>query len=168
MIAAYIVGQSITPEYLTANPFLKYANGAGDTGVIISWNTEAPTIAGTNPVLLPGGIAMNPITWTRKQTAATTRQNKGSIQLDPTTGRPLLNEQGQILRVMNLADARVDKKKGVVICSTVPASRPPYYNAHGFPKGVLHTFDYPLYFFSIRANAALRAGNYLAAHPGRE
>jgi hypothetical protein len=168
MVAAYIVGQSITPQYLAANPFLKYAKGAGDTGVIISWNTEAPTIAGTNPVLLPGGIAMNPITWTRKQTEATTRQSLGSIQLDPTTGTPLLNKQGQILRVMGLADARVDRKKGVVICSTVPADQPPYFDAHGFPEGVLHTFDYPLYFFSVRANAALRAGHYLAAHPGRE
>ena len=62
-------------------------------------------------------------------------------------------------------NASVDKKKGVVICSTVPAGQPPYYNAHGFPKGVLHTFDYPLYFFSIRANAAERAQHFLAAHP---
>ena len=65
MVAAYIVGQSITREYLAENRFLKYARGAGDTGVIVSWNTEAPTIAGKNPVLLPGGIAINPITWRR-------------------------------------------------------------------------------------------------------
>ena len=168
MVAAYVVGQSITRRYLADNPHLEYARGAGDTGVIVSWNTEAPTVAGTNPVLLPGGIAMNPITWTRAQTRATTRQNLGSIQLDLTTGRPLLNKQGRILRVRNLADARVDKEKGVVVCSTVPADQPPYYTPGGFPEGVLHTFDYPLYFFSVRANAALRAQHYLAAHPGRE
>jgi len=28
----------------------------------------SPTVAGTNPVLLPGGLAINPITWTRTQT----------------------------------------------------------------------------------------------------
>jgi hypothetical protein len=111
---------------------------------------------------------MNPITWTRTQTRATARQNKGSIQLDPATGAPLLTRQGRILRVMGLADARVDKEKGVVICSTVPASRPPYYSPGGFPKGVLHSFDYPLYFFSVRANAALRAQHYLAAHAHAE
>jgi hypothetical protein len=166
MIAAYIVGQSITPEYLTANPHLKYARGASDTGVIASWNTEAPTIAGANPVLLPGGIAINPITWTRKQTQAKARQNLGSIELDPSTERPLQNKQGRILRIMNLADARVDKKKGVVICSTVLADQPPYYNAQGFPMGVLHSFDYPLYFFSVRANAKARAEHFLAGHPG--
>jgi hypothetical protein len=164
MVAAYIVGQSITPNYLADNPHLKYARGAGDTGVIVSWNTEAPTIAGKNPVLLPGGIAMNPITWTRTQTVAKARQNRGSIQLDPTTGMPLLNKQRRILRVVGLADARVDKRKGVVICSTVPADQPPYFTPNGFPEGVLHSFDYPLYFFSVRANAMLRAQHYLASH----
>jgi len=165
MVAAYIVGQSITRGYLHANPHLRYARGAGDTGVIISWNTEAPTVDGTNPVLLPGGIAMNPITWTRNQTAVSAKRNPGSIELDATTGRPLLTRQGRILRVMGLADARVDRTRGVVICSTVPADQPPYYNAHGFPKGVLHSFDYPLYFFSVRANAKERARHFLAAHP---
>jgi hypothetical protein len=166
MVAAYIVGQSITPQYLAANPHLAFARAASDTGVIVSWNTEAQTIAGPNPVLLPGGIAINPVTWTRKQAQATARHNLGSIELDPSTGRPLLNRQGHILRVKNLADACVDKRKGVVVCSTVPADQPPYFTDHGFPMGVLHTFDYPLYFFSVRANAALRAQQYLAAHPG--
>jgi hypothetical protein len=167
MVAAYIVGQSITPEYLAQNPHLRYARGAGDTGVVVSWNTEAPTIAAPNPVLLKGGIAMNPITWTRRQTRAKAGKNQGSIQLDPTTGVPLMTKQGRILRVKRLADARVDREKGVVVCSTVPWGTPPYFTPGGFPKGVLHTFDYPLYFFSIRANAALRAQHYLAGHlPG--
>lgn len=164
MVAAYIVGQSITPSYLRQNPHLKYARGAGDTGVVISWNTEAPTIAAPNPVLLKGGIAMNPITWTRKQTRAKAGRNPGSIELDLTTGMPLRTKQGRILRVKRLADAQVDRKKGVVVCSTVPWDKPPYFTPGGFPEGVLHTFDYPLYFFSIRANAALRAQHYLAAH----
>ncbi len=73
MVAAYIVGQSITRPYFRANPHLKYARGARDTGVIVSWNTEAPEVDGTNLVLLAGGIAMNPITWTRKQTHAKAR-----------------------------------------------------------------------------------------------
>jgi hypothetical protein len=30
--------------------------------------------------------------------------------------------------------------------------------------GVLHTFDYPLYFFSVRANAAARVAHYFATN----
>lgn len=162
MVAAYVVGYSITPSYLAQNPFLKFATGPSDTGVIVSWNTEAPTVAGTNPVLLPGGLAINPITWTRKQTAATAKQNLGSIELNPATGTPVLNASGSIKRVMGVADARVDKAKGVVICSTIDASAEPYYTPGGFPMGVLHPFDYPFYFFDVRANAANRVEHFFA------
>jgi hypothetical protein len=165
MIAAYVVGYSITSGYLRQHPFLKFAKGAHDTGVIVSWNTEAPSVAGKNPVLLPGGIAINPITWTRKQTEAPAAKNSGSIELNPATGgTPFLNKNGSIKRFRNVADARVDKAKGVVICSTIPWQDPPYYAPGGFPMGVLHGFDYPLYFFSVRANAAERVAHYFARH----
>jgi phosphatidylserine/phosphatidylglycerophosphate/cardiolipin synthase-like enzyme len=161
MVAAYVIGYSITPRYLAANPILRFAGGATDTGVIVSWNTEAPTVDGTNPVTLPGGIAINPITWTRKQIEATAAQNPGSIELDPATGgTPVLDANGHIMHVLNLADARVDAARGVVICSSIDPAVPPYYTPGGFPEGVLHPFDYPLYFFSIRANAADRIRQY--------
>ena len=163
MIAAYVVGYSITPGYLKQHRFLKFAKGASDTGVIVSWNTEAPTVDGMNPVLLPGGLAINPITWTRKQTEAPAAKNLGSIELDPATGgTPVLNADGTIKRFQNVADARVDKVKGVVICSTIDPAVSPYYTPGGFPMGVLHGFDYPLYFFSVRANAADRVAHYFA------
>jgi len=44
MIAAYVIGYSITEDYLTKNPHLKFAEGPDDTGVIISYNTEAPEV----------------------------------------------------------------------------------------------------------------------------
>jgi pimeloyl-ACP methyl ester carboxylesterase len=165
MIAAYVPGYPIQRSYLQQHPFLKYARGAGDTGVIVSWNTEAPTIAAPSPVVQPGAIAINPITWTRSQTEASAAQNPGSIELDPATGgTPVLNANGTIRRFRNVADARVDTAKGVVVCSTVDSSAPPYFRPGGFPMGVLHTFDYALYFFSVRANAANRAAHFFAQH----
>ncbi len=166
MVAAYVVGQSITPAYLAKNPHLKFTRRANDTGTIISWNTEAPTIAAKNPVTLPGGIAVNPITWTRKTTLARAGKSLGSIELDLATGgTPVLDENGKIKRVMGLADARVNAKKGVVICTTVNREDPPYYIPGGFPMGVYHTFDYPFYFFDIRVNAHERVRHFFAEHP---
>ncbi len=158
MIAAYVVGQSITAEYLAQNPHLKFAAGPSDTGVIVSWNTEAPTIDGVNPVTQPGGIAINPITWTTEEVAADASLNRGSIELDPSTGLPKLDQYGEIVRVTKLADAVVDKARGVVICSAVDPKD--YY--FGFPLGVYHTFDYPFYFFNVRQNAADRIQQYFA------
>jgi hypothetical protein len=73
----------------------------------------------------------------------------------------LLDENEAIKRVMNLADARVDKANGVVICSTIDPANPPYFTPGGFPMGVLHSFDYPFYCSDIRENAANRIDKYL-------
>lgn len=163
MIAAYVIGYSVTPDYLTANPHLKFAEGAGDTGVIVSYNTEAPTIGGTNPVVQPGSLAINPISWTRDETLAPATQNPGSIEL-MQTGYPVTGPDGKPALVKDFADARVDIGRGIVICSTCPVDKLAPGNVL-FPKGVYHTFDYPFYYFSIRENAAERISSFLAQQP---
>ena len=114
MIAAYVIGYSITPEYLSNNPHLKFAQNATDTRVIISYNTEAPIVAGRNPVVLPGALAINPISWTRGEATASAAENLGSIEM---------NTDGKMVPLKNYADARVDIARGVVICSTVDVNK---------------------------------------------
>jgi len=159
MIAAYVIGYSITPDYLAQNPHLKFAEGPDDTGVIVSYNTEAPTVEGTNPVTLPGGIAINPITWTRTEELATAAENLGAIALNPD-GTAVLNAEGKIVPVKDFADAQVNKARGVVICSTADVNLLSPGNAL-LPRGVYHTFDYPFYYFDIRQNAADRVDHFL-------
>ena len=158
MIAAYVIGYSITPDYLAQNPELRFAEGPSDTGVIVSYNTEAPVVDGTNPVTLPGGIAINPITWTRTEELATAAQNLGGIALNKE-GYAVLDAAGNPVRVEHYADAQVNKARGVVICSTADVNLLSPGNAL-LPKGVYHSFDYPFYYFDIRANAADRIAHY--------
>jgi hypothetical protein len=158
MIAAYVIGYSITPEYLSQNPHLRFAEGPSDTGVIVSYNTEAPVVDGINPVTLPGGIAINPITWTRTEELATAAQNLGGIALDKN-GYAVLDAAGNPVRVEHYADAQVNKARGVVICSTADVNLLSPGNAL-LPKGVYHSFDYPFYYFDIRANADNRVAQY--------
>ncbi|HNY12517.1 MAG TPA: DUF3089 domain-containing protein [Candidatus Wallbacteria bacterium] len=152
MIAAYVIGYSVTEKYLSENPHLKFAEGPDDTKVIISYNTEAPEIEGVNGVLLPGAISINPITWTRDETLAEASENLGSIVTD---------ENGKILTVKNYADARVDKTRGVVICGTVDVEKVAPGNII-FGKGIYHGYDYQFYFHNIRENAARRVKNFLS------
>lgn len=160
MIAAYAIGYSVTSDYLAQNPHLKFAEGASDTGVIISYNTEAPdTVPGTNPVVLSGALAINPITWTRSETLAPASQNLGSILLKPD-GTVILDDSGNFVRAMNYADARVDTAKGVLVCSTVDENRFAPGNAY-FGRGVYHSFDYPFYYYNLRQNAADRVASFL-------
>ena len=151
MIAAYVIGYSVTQEYLAQNPHLKFAEGPNDTGVIISYNSEAPKVEGVNPVLLPGAIAINPITWTLEEKPASAAESLGSITMD---------KSGKMIPIKNYADARVNKSRGVVICSTVDVDNLSPGN-QVFPKGVYHHYDYLFYYYNIRKNAADRSQNFL-------
>ncbi|MDD4844368.1 MAG: DUF3089 domain-containing protein [Anaerotignum sp.] len=162
MVAAYVIGYSITDEYLSENPNLKFATGAGDTGVIISYNTQAPVIEGTNGVVLPTAHVINPISWTTDETVALATDNLGSLQLGKD-GSVVTNSDGTYVKVMKFADAQIDKTKGVIVCSTVNVDQ---YAPGGalFGKGIFHSFDYPFYYYNIRANAEERVANYLKEH----
>ncbi|MBC3898884.1 DUF3089 domain-containing protein [Acetobacterium malicum] len=160
MVAAYVIGYTVTEDYLAANPHLKFAEGPDDTGVIVSYNTEAPEVlAPGNPVITAGALAINPINWKRDETLATAAENLGSIGLNKD-GSAVRNAEGIIAPVMNFADAQIDLDKGALICSTVnvDAYSP---GSATFGKGVYHTFDYPFYYFNLRQNAENRSDKYL-------
>ena len=150
MIAAYVIGYSITPEYLAQNRHLKFAEGPDDTGVIVSYNTEAPQMVGKDPVVLPGAHVINPISWTRSETLAPAEYNLGSIDM---------GSDGQMIFQKNYADARINKSKGVLICSTVDVDKLSPGN-QVFPKGIYHHYDYLFYYFNLRENAANRTNKF--------
>lgn len=159
MVVAYVVGFTVTEDYLKANPHLKFAEGPDDTGVIVSYNTEAPEVLPPgNPVITAGALTINPINWKRDATLATAAENLGSIGLNKD-GSAKRNAEGIIEPVMNFADAQIDLAKGALICSTVNVD---VYSPGSatFGKGVYHTFDYPFYYFNLRQNAGNRIDKY--------
>lgn len=153
MVAAYVIGYEVTTDYLVGNPSLRFAEQAADTGVVVSWNTEAPGFTGLNPVVpLPNGLSINPISWTRGPTPAPASASLGSYLPDDTGG---------LAKVEHYADATVDAARGVVKCSTVDPTT--LQSASGvFPAGVLHSGDVGLYYYDLRANAQARADAFLA------
>jgi pimeloyl-ACP methyl ester carboxylesterase len=152
MIVAYVIGYSVTQDYLTRNPHLRFAEGPDDTGVIVSYNTQAPNVsANGNPVVLPGAIAINPISWTREETLAPATEGMGSFMPDA---------RGAFRKAPQYADARVDKAKGAVI--TTADSRG---LSLGFGAGIYHVYDYLFYYFNLRENAANRAEHFRLSQP---
>lgn len=154
MVAAYVIGFSVTKDYLHKNAPLRFATGPDDTGVIISYNTEAEGVT-QSPVVRPGSLAINPISWTLDETEAPKESSLGSIMLITAT-------LADLTPVMNFASAKVDTARGVVVCKSVDISK---FAMPGWPAGVYHTYDYPFYFYDIRANAQNRVEHYLETHP---
>ncbi len=99
MIASYLIGYSVTDQLLK-DTGLPFAQGADDTGVVISWNTEAPGTTGS-PVILPGALAINPLNWMRDGAYAGPGENLGGtvpgvaadawIHFDSATGTETIN-----------------------------------------------------------------------------
>jgi hypothetical protein len=153
MVAAYVIGNPITDAYLTENPHLHFATSPDDTGVIISWNTEASEVLVTNPVLYGMvGRVINPLTWTTDETVVSNTNNLGSIKLNPD-GSVAKDASGAFELMVPPCDAQIDKTKGVLICSTDDAKALS-------PIGIYHTYDIPFYYYNLRANAQNRVNKY--------
>jgi pimeloyl-ACP methyl ester carboxylesterase len=160
MVAAYVIGNPITDAYLAANPHLKFAEGPDDTGVIISYNTQADYFFTQDPPVPPNpvlygvvGRVINPINWKTDETYAAKTESLGSF----------MPNHSLILQTMpQYADAQIDIDYGVLVCST---AEEPFISdletLAGFPKGVYHSFDIPLYYYDLRANAQNRVNKYL-------
>lgn len=64
LVACYAIGWSITEEELAEYPHLRFASGEDDTGVIVSFNSEAEGI--NDSLMIPAGtrtLAINPLNW---------------------------------------------------------------------------------------------------------
>ena len=144
MVAAYLIGYSVTDSYLAANPHLRFAQGADDTGVIISYNTQSDRFEGVNPLVFPGAQVINPITWSRGEELAEPHQSLGARIKGRDTDCA--------------SDARIDLSRCALICSTAEESR---LKSEIFEAGVYHNHDYGLYYYDLRRNAGVRIESFM-------
>ena len=162
MVAAYVIGFSITKEDLAACPYLKFASGENDTGVIVSWNTEGPKNAeenAQNVVVLPNGISINPLNWKLDETYAPASENLGSLVHNEKTGELEIADSG--------ADAQVNPARGVVVTNAKAEKLSEELiaiAAEFFGPDGRHANDYTFYYNNIKDNVAKRIATYLSNH----
>lgn len=147
MIAGYLIGFSITNRFLEENPHIKAAEGEDDTGVIITWNTEGPDSSLFSlPVLDEPQICINPLNWKTDETYAPLEMNKGSYDLKTHSIIP------------GVADAKIDKKRNVIICTTASEHGYHYIPAQLrlFGDKSYHINDWNFYYNNIKENALKR------------
>ena len=158
MVAAYVIGYSVTTDELEAYPYLKFATGETDTGVIISYNTEGPKNAEQNAktaVLLPNAISINPLNWKRDEAYASVGENLGSLVVNEETGELEIGDMG--------ADAQVNLARGVVVTNAKAYpmdEESAKVAAEYFGPDGRHGEDYVYYYNNIKANVAKRIAAY--------
>lgn len=155
MIATYMIGNAPTKEWLADNPHIKMAQGADDTGVVVSWNTEGPNNKDQYSMTVPkGSVCINPLNWRTDETPATIEENKGSL---------ILYAPDTYVVAEGFADARIDLERGSVICESVDPDiyAIPKEAAALFGTESYHGWDFEFYYENIRDNIGVRLENYL-------
>jgi hypothetical protein len=154
LVAVYAIGWPCTAKLVREHPQIRPAQGADDTGVVVSFDCEAPEVAST--FLHPAGVearSINPLNWRTDGTPADRGENRGACFTDYS---------GAIRReVPALCGAWLDPVRGVVKVSDVsPADFPPL--VPGLPEGAYHVYDCQFFFRNLEENVRLRTAAFLA------
>lgn len=150
MVAAYVIGFSVTRDYLQSAPHLRFATGATDTGVIVSWNTEGPENHDAyNFVVRQNAVSINPLNWRTDDTYAPVSANLGSLPM--ATGEP----------TEGLADAQLNVERGVIVTTADKQYAVPDRMLAMFGPCSFHGNDIGFYYENIRQNVKDRISAYL-------
>jgi len=151
LIAAYIIGYSITADDLKNYPWLNIAQSDDDTGVIITYNTQSPDATGS-PVLLPTAACVNPLNWTTQKTYASADLNLGAV---------FFNEAEQIdQEIPHYTDAQIGENNALLVTGPDPNN---FYTegVSFFPIGVFHKYDYQFFYRNLEQNIQIRKVSFL-------
>ncbi len=150
LVAAYLIGYSVTTEDLEKHPWLKMAQGETDTGVIVSYNTQLPGY-GYSYVLKENSHAINPVNWKTDSSVAPAAEHKGAVIFDIVTGE----KQEEIPQ---LADVWLEEKTGALVLKVDDKK----FNASQvvFPSGVLHMYDYMFFYNNLKENVKKRVAHF--------
>jgi DUF3089 family protein len=147
LIAAYLIGYSVTEFDLYNSQWMKMAQNAFDNGVIVSYNTQSYDISGS-PVLLPGARCTNPLSWKTSNDYAEKEENLGAVFFDAV---------GNIESVIpQFTGAWIDENGALVAFTLDPAN----YYTPPFPMGVYHKFDYSFFYRNLQKNVSDRVVAY--------
>ena len=151
LIAAYCIGWRITEEEVAQYPQLKMAQGEDDTGVIVSFNSEAEGVE--ESLIVPNGgktLGINPLNWKTDSTPADKSLNKGAC---------FTRYSGEIKKeISQLTGAYLDEERGTLRVTDVAPSD---YSNSLFPEGVYHLYDYQFFFRNLQENVAVRLERFL-------
>jgi hypothetical protein len=155
LVACYAIGWSITEQEIEENPQLAFATGEGDTGVIISFNSEAENI--DDSLTIPKGtktLAINPLNWKTDSTKADKKLNIGACFTD---------YDGNITtEINNLTGAYIDDVRGALkVTDVTPEDYPAGLDI--FEDGIYHLYDYQFFYRNLQENVQLRIDNYMSA-----
>jgi hypothetical protein len=137
------------PKTFPEHPYLRTAQRADDTGVIITYNSQAPgkvksCFTGRSDV-----YCINPVNWRTDNKIAGKSEHKGSRFFDFKSGNATDKK--------SFVSAQIDPASGGLIVET---AEPGKFDSRTLGAGVYHMFDLNFFYYDLRANGKLRIDTY--------
>ena len=153
LVAVYAVGWACSEEMTVRYPQIVPASGTDDTGVVISFDCEAPEVGDT--FINPAGkkvYSINPLNWKTDSTPAGKEENLGAC---------FTTYSGEIRQeIPGLCGCYIDMERGALKVTDIEMSAyPPV--VPGLPEGAYHIYDYQFFFRNLQENVKLRTETYL-------
>ena len=153
LVAVYAIGWHSDEAMTVQYPQIRPAQGELDTGVVISFDCEAPEVEDTD--ICPKGmrsVCINPLNWKIDSTPADKTENLGACFTD---------DSGEIQHeTPGFCGAYIDEERGVLkVPDVAPADYPPI--VPGLPEGAFHVYDYQFFYRNLQKNVADRLDAYL-------
>jgi len=144
LIAALLIGWSLTPADLKANPNVRMCERPDQTGCVISYNTMKNGRQSVAPTMKPDALAVNPLSWSMDGAFVAAEKNLGSVFFD-ADAKPTAYPHFTSAQIVD----------GGLVVQPENAELITVKGGH-FPEGVYHAFDYSLFFMNLKANIAER------------
>lgn len=159
LVAAYLIGFSLTKDDLKRNPHMKLALGEEDTGTIVTYNTTAWGLP-LMRFLKPDAVCVNPLNWRNDGVYADKSLNEGAVLF--SFGKHVRFE------APHYTGAYIDESRGVLMIDDSAAYE--LYKARWFFKkilmnrGSLHMLDIALFYKNLEQNVQRRINSYQKTH----
>ena len=145
LVAAYLIGYPNMPKTFPKYPYLRTAQRADDTGVIITYNSQAPGkvksyFTGSEKV-----YCINPVNWRTDGKIAEKSEHKGSRFFDFKSGKATDKKE--------FVTAQIDPASGGLIVET---AEPGKFDSRILGPGVYHMCDLNFFYYDLRANGKVR------------
>ena len=150
LVAAYAIGWKLTEDEVKEYPHLVPAQGETDTGVIVTFNSEAPEVTASLTVgENEKTYAINPLNWKTTSEVADKSLNKGACFTEYSGN---IKEE-----IPEFTGAYLDEKRGTLKVTDVDKGE---YSSSMFDEGVYHLYDYQFFFRNLEENVNARLSAY--------
>ena len=149
LVAAYLIGYPNMPKTFPQYPHLRTAKKADDTGVIITYNSQASgnvksPFTGKSEV-----YCINPVNWRTDGKPAEKTEHKGSRFFDFKNGKATDKKA--------FVSAKIDPATGGLVVEPAQVGK---YDSRSLGTGVYHMFDLNFFYYDLRINGKVRSSAF--------